>query len=307
MTDERLEQLLTENITLETPDGDFEHCNSCLKIRMAEVYAEERKESEGMNNSENEKLEIKKLGTPKWGIKKLETQKSESKKSKVIKAAGLAAAACLALGAWGVVSTNWIHDRAWSSSEEEYTEFAQLSKAQRKAGMSEADLKAVEGFRNGYRFESVIVIHNEREVESGKSMVKYDSLNIRYRKAGAPELVLTIEPAKYLYSGVEEQEQGADAQKEMEGVKVWYHEHLSKAKIYPADYEVTAEEEEELAREGYSGYMILGHGKEMTEKTWMSYDVLWEQDGLRYWLMSNGNGEVSAEELFAMAEEIIAQ
>ena len=215
------------------------------------------------------------------------------KKRSMIKAAGLAAA------------VGWTYSSTWTTTEERYTEFDRLSMAQEKAGMSGADLRALEEFRNGYRFEAMQLVHNDLEPDSGKLPAKYDSLDIRYWKFGAPMLELIIEPAKFF--GEEGQEESAGAQKEIEGVTVRYHENMNKTRSYPEGYEVTEEEKAELEREGYTGYSILAHTKEITEKTWMCYDVVWKQDGLRYRLMSNGNGKVSAEELFDMAEELITK
>lgn len=254
MNNERLEQILTQNLTPETPDKLI---NERLKAQMANKAGKD-------NNM---------------------------KKFSIKKAAIMTAAACLAVGAVSVAYTGATYKTA-GSRPNEFTSYDDLSKAESKAGI---DVKAVERFANGYTFNEMSITHNAEHTEEGTVVARYDGISISYEKEGADTLHLDMEAAEH--SDLREDE--AAAQTEIDGINVKYY--VDTYKWVPAGYELTDEDQANLEK---GNYYISSGADEISENK--VCHAVWEQDGITY-ILNDIYGYISADELFAMAAEIIAQ
>ncbi len=260
MTDERLEQLLTDYVIPEAPDSKV---NERLKAQMTEAFADrERKEKQNMK---------------KFGLKRT---------------AVLVAAACMAFGAIGVASTGRAYVTG-GSMPGEYTVFSELEKVEAKTGL---DVRAVEKFSNGYQFKEMSVMHEQDHTENGTVIGDYAGISIQYEKEGAYDLSLCMDDVEHA-EGAEARE--AVAQQEIAGLTVKYY--LDTYKWVPAGYELTDEDRANLEKDNY----FISEGVDEVSVNQVCC-VIWEQDGVFYDLLCT-KGEVPAEEMFAMAAEIIAQ
>ena len=260
MTDERLEQLLTQNIIPEAPENKL---NERLKAQMAETFADrERKEKQNMK---------------KFGLKRT---------------AVLVAAACMAFGAIGVASTGRAYVTG-GSTPGEYTAFSELEKVEAKTGL---DVRAVEKFANGYQFKEMSVMHEQDHTENGTVIGEYAGISIQYEKEGAYDLSLCMDDVEHA-EGAEARE--AVTQQEIDGLTLKYY--LDTYKWVPAGYELTEEDKANLEKDNY----FISEGVDEVSVNQVCC-VIWEQDGVLYDLLCT-KGEVPAEEMFAMAAEIIAQ
>lgn len=117
-----------------------------------------------------------------------------------------------------------------------------------------------------------------------------------YEKENNPKIELIIhevlpEAADY--------ENDAEQQRDIDGITVSYK--VDHYKSVPTDYEITAEDEANMAGSHY--YISVGSDEvEETEE----YFTSWDKDGMHYLLMCS-DATLSADEFFAMAEEIIQQ
>jgi len=213
------------------------------------------------------------------------------KKFSIKRVAILTAAACLAVGAVSVAHSGAIYKTS-SSMPNEYTSYDDLSKAESKAGI---DVKAVERFTNGYKFSGMNIDHIEDHTEEGTVIARYAGISISYEKEGADSLYLDMEASEH--SDLREDE--ATAQIEIEGVNVKYY--VDTYKWVPVGYELTDEDQANLEK---GNYYISEGADEVSENKVCC--VHWEQDGIDY-LLTDVYGYISADEMFAMAAEIIAR
>lgn len=257
MTNERLEQILTQNLTPETPDKKIDER---LKARMAVTAGK----GKGSNN-------MKKFSMKKVAI--------------------MTAAACLAVGAVSVAYSGVAYSTA-SSRPNEYTSYGDLEKAEKKAGI---DVKAVEGFANGYVFREMSIQHNTDFTEDGTAVASNKSIDIFYEKEGADALYLNM----YASECANLREDEATVQTQIGDILVKYY--VDTYKWVPAGYELTDEDQANLEK---GNYYISEGADEVSENQVCT--AVWEQNGVTY-LLQDVHGYISSDEMFAMAAEIIAQ
>lgn len=155
-------------------------------------------------------------------------------------------------------------------------------------------VSAVEEFSNGYRFRELSLIHNQVVDEGGNPMAEYPGLNLRYEKAGAPDLYLAVEPA-----ALSNEENGPPAAetREIGGVAVRYHYSVYMA--VPVDYRPTAEEEARVA----SGELQIGYGSDAVQVNPFA-SISFVLGDVRYTLLSFADHD--ADFMFQMAAELLA-
>ena len=155
-------------------------------------------------------------------------------------------------------------------------------------------VSAVEEFSNGYRFQELSLIHNQVVDEGGNPMAEYPGLNLRYEKAGAPDLYLAVEPAAL---SNEENAPPTTETREIGGVAVRYHYSVYMA--VPVDYRPTAEEEARVA----SGELQIGYGSDAVQVNPFT-DIGFVSGDVRYTLLCFA--DYDADFMFQMAAELLA-
>lgn len=147
-----------------------------------------------------------------------------------------------------------------------------------------------ESFANGYSFTEGGIEEKSFTDKSGGVMEEYLSLSLDYEKDGDK---LSLSADKF-HTALD---MSGDNSRVMGGVKVVYDSYINK--VVPADYELTAEDIE--ARD--SGELVFSYGAEYPELVHVQ-SVFWELDGVKYF-MTQLDGALTEEELFAMAGELI--
>jgi hypothetical protein len=166
-----------------------------------------------------------------------------------------------------------------------------LSKLEEKAGI---DITAVESFSNGYIFKRMEVEEAKTQDKEGNDLRHFNEISVDYEKEGGPDMYFHTYPAE-MYG---EAPEGDTAVKEIEGITVYYNysEYLN----LPVDEEPSQEEREREANER-NFFISIGSDERYTSYT---NSVNFEIDGISYCLLSF-DVEMTADELFDMAEEII--
>ncbi len=146
----------------------------------------------------------------------------------------------------------------------------------------------IQRFENGYTFSRGYV-ENNRTGEAGDSR-SFISCSFEYEKDGKP-LWFTQEK-----SGFSVGDHGKLC-RNYQGVALWYYCYINK--FVPEGYEPTDTDRQAEAQ----GKLIITYGPEEIYLSRVS-SLSWSMDGINYTLMQI-DGELTAEELCAMAEEII--
>ncbi len=175
----------------------------------------------------------------------------------------------------------------------QYDSYAELAEAQEKAGFTFA---CIENFSNGYAFTSMDISGTDKMDESNKRFGTFKEWWGYYKKEGAPDIELIVHEVQ---AEAADYEPDAMAQKDINGITVSYK--VDHYKNVPVDYEMTAEDEANMAGPHY----YISVGTDEIEEDDISFTT-WEQDGLDYSLMCR-NAVMSEDDFFAMAEELIKQ
>ena len=146
-------------------------------------------------------------------------------------------------------------------------------------------------FSNGYTFESAVPVNYETSDKDGNKLGKGIHLDITYGKEGMEPITFSAEV------GLDGGSAPTDVKTCGDGTELRFYKTVNK--FVPANYELT--EEDKKAQE--AGIFDLAYGSDEIEIT-TSCMVEWDMDGQGYSLFKFGE-ELSAEEMFAMAEEII--
>ncbi|WP_026492145.1 hypothetical protein [Butyrivibrio sp. XPD2002] len=209
-----------------------------------------------------------------------------------IKKLGITIAACLILfsvtalaagEAVSIVGGNIIGTRTSS--------FEDLSKIEEKAGM---DIIAVESFSNGYTFDYMEVSEAKTQDAEGNDLRSFKGIDLTYAKDGCPDIYIGMDQAD-MYGDPHDRD---TAVREIDGITVHYNydEYLN----LPGDERPT---EEELQRTETDNHFFISDGSDERYTSYVS-GIDFEIDGIAY-IMIGFDIDMSAEDLFGMAEEII--
>lgn len=169
-----------------------------------------------------------------------------------------------------------------SHSMMEITKFENLAEAEQEAGL---DIKCVEAFSNGFKFEGGGVIVSQAQDENGNPVGgETKGVGVHYTNDAGKNVMLSVEPRSFY------EDHG-------QAVPVGYTSDTYK--FVPPDYELT--DEDRRLMEG--GDFFVSYGSEAVELTEME-DYRWEDDGLVYSLLASGCGLGEAA-LVAMAQEVM--
>ena len=250
-----------------------------------------------------------------------------------------AAAACLLVSGISVLAGNTDFFVSGSKMEPEYTDYRDMGKAQEKLGY-EAD--SVERFENGYVFEGANVDYTTAYSEENGEMYSVPALDVRYRKGGKridlnvsetaqtdlskePDATrtcgdITLRYDEYTNKMVPEGYELTEEDKINEQRDDYHIVYLSVTENADA-----AAEGQTLSEEAKRGsYYVSEEGPDVSitvkgengNESWEDWAegkepcvqqmkiVSWEKDG-KYYDLSGADLEMSADELFTMAEEIL--
>ncbi len=208
----------------------------------------------------------------------------------------LAAAAVMCLiGAFGAVAAGKVVSigSAVAVDQPDYRQASEVAQAADQMGFVP---KAVDEFSNGYQFSKGYFIMLEGEDENQVKVAESPSVMVDYKK-GNDTVTLDIEAPM---AGVDQESGAADRTEEYEGITLNYFRHDSL--FVGTDYELTAEEQA-LAD---AGELNVGYGEPGMERSEVTnLFVTWSDGGGNYSLMADEDTGLTADDLFAMAEEII--
>lgn len=202
-----------------------------------------------------------------------------------------AVALVAAVAVTGAVAMNGIaaytFGSSWSNERMDYVE----TQAELTDGA-----KLPEAFSNGFAFDRGVHVYGGEKDKDGNVLREWTDIKAEYTRGGV-HINLGTGAAQDDGAAGDAAEQ-YDEVREVGGVTVQYKENLYKA--VPADYQPTAEEQAAVD----AGTLQIGYGA--SEVTEQDYQFLrWQQDGVVYTLNGFDLG-MTADELFAMAGEVIA-
>lgn len=226
-----------------------------------------------------------------------EMEEKNMKRFTVKKAVIIAAAAVMVLGTISIASGKVAGIIASTSSNPDYTSYADLSTAEKKAGVT---TNAPESFSNGYTFYGIHLSQESYLGEDNTVTDSFTSLMIDYRK-GTDTIYYEIQPRPMLES--------AKANKEcFEENGVTYYYHALRNKFVPVGYEPTEEEKAQIEA-GTLNIGVTGTDSNPDSDIEPHYDetesqeIWWEVDGQQRSLFCMDN-DISKEALISMALEI---
>lgn len=222
---------------------------------------------------------------------KQELEGKKMKKFEVKKMVVLVAACCMIFGTVGLASTGVVSYITSGSSTLEETDFAQLENIESKAGFS---IKALENFQNGYTFINMWIQESVDHDENDNVLGRYNTIDIKYEKAGEDTLSIHAMPAVLAHT---DKEREPNQTIEIEDMEVAYY--VDTYKWVPVGYELTEADKVNMKRNDY----FISEGADGVSENPVSY-VVWVQDGIRYCIM-NIHGKTEPEVYFKMVEELI--
>ncbi len=174
-----------------------------------------------------------------------------------------------------------------------YDSYEELGKAQEQLGLT---FNCVENFSNGYQFSKMDISGVDKLDENNNNMGSFKEWWGYYVKDGAPKITMIVHEVQ---AEAAQEIDDAMEKKEISGVTVSYKsDHY---KFVPVDYELTPEDEANMAGEHY----YISYGSDEVEESDICF-VYWEKDGVDYSLMCS-DATISADDFFKMAEEVIAK
>lgn len=174
----------------------------------------------------------------------------------------------------------------FAGREKEYTQLPEAEQYISDVGYAPV---LIGKFKNGYTFAGGYVENNISGGEDG-DIHSFKSSTFEYENEGR---LLWFSQAK---SGCAAAGQGSLC-KSCEGIELWYYCYINK--FVPEDYEPDEADRQAEAQ----GKLIITYGPEEISLVKVS-SLSWTVDGINYTLMQM-DGELSEQELCAMAEEII--
>ena len=205
------------------------------------------------------------------------------------------AAVCLvaALAVTGAVAGSGVV--GWHSStmlDQSWTNFAETAEYAQK---NVPGAKYVASFANGYTFDKGYEQTVDKRDNSGNTLGSFTGLTLGYEKNGA-DLMLDVEPV---------QEEGEytspyDTVRTVAGTELHYREMENI--ILPADDSVQPTEEEQAAFA--RGEINIAYGSSAREESTF-YRVSWIEDGLAYSIYTDTPDNLTENDFFQMAQEVI--
>lgn len=211
-------------------------------------------------------------------------KRNMSKKKIFIIAA--AAAMVLSIGAYaasGIIAS-------WSGSSNSWPDYKELPTT--AECMKDIGYEPVfkDKFENGYVFKDGRIVNNSLMDENDNAVEKFKSISFDYVKGDD-----TVIYSAMKYDS--EMDNTADVIAEKNGTEFYYSKYTNKA--VPADYTMT--EEDKRAEE--SGELIFSYGANEVSISEVQ-GLSWYYDGIHY-SFTQIEGDLSADELVAMAEELV--
>lgn len=173
-----------------------------------------------------------------------------------------------------------------------YDSYEELAQAQEKAGFT---FDSIESFSNGYTFSKMDVSTTDK-LDGNNRVGSFNEWWGYYEKEGCPKIEMIIHE---VLPEVDEYDVNATERREIDGITVTYN--LDHYKFVPVDYEMTAEDEANVADLHY----YISVGSDEVEESDIHF-TSWNRDGIHYSLMCS-DATLSVDEFFAMAEEFIRQ
>ena len=208
------------------------------------------------------------------------------------KAVIAAAACCMLIGgtvfAAGKIVSIYSHGR----SSYDITEYTDISKLEKDMGI---DTDCIEVFKNGFRFDGANVVESEGRDEQGNTVSSWEEIMLTYVDDSGRTVSITMEPYAVL---TQDLSKDTLEERTFSGIPVYYN--LVEYNLVPADYKAS---EEELAREKSDPHYTISYGAPEPRTEFCS-DVSYEMNDFKYLLLTFD--DVSADELYSMAEEIIS-
>lgn len=229
-------------------------------------------------------------------LNNLEKERFKMKKTKFI---AIAAAAVMVIGAAAFASSGAIRVISGGSSAfPTYTSIPSSDQLEKKIGITP---KIVQGFSNGYVFESAFEVKNRIEdIVEGKGAIavigedgkkqQFKSLSVRY-VSGDNKITVDSSPDEF---DIEKKPEEAEI---YNGVSIGYTAYTNK--FVPGDYQQTEQDIKDEAE----GKYVFSYGTDDIEIHEIQ-GVTWTQDGIKYHInaMDSPLGE---RELINMAKELI--
>ncbi len=183
------------------------------------------------------------------------------------------------------VSSHTYHDKAWKD----------FSDTAAYAEQYVPEAKYVEAFENGYEFESGNTSTSSKNDENNVSLGTFTDLMLIYKKDGTS---LMFEAGPVQDDLVYDSE--FDTVKNTEGVDVHYREMFC---IYlPPDGSVKPTDEEQERAD--KGEINIGYGSETREEQ-TYYSAHWTENGIAYRISTYDPAELTEDDFYEMAAEII--
>lgn len=155
------------------------------------------------------------------------------------------------------------------------------------------EVDSVEQFTNGYRFEKAVVGEAQGKDQDKNTVDTHKFMSIEYARGTEPTVSLYIEKP---FETIVRNQQAEKTR--VSGDTTLYYDSTT-YKFVPADYELTEEDKVNQEQDNY----CISYGSDQVEVQ-KSVVVTWMKNGIQYELIGF-DLNVSAEELFDMAEEIM--
>lgn len=203
----------------------------------------------------------------------------------------LVAAAALVLSVGVFAAGKITGTLASSTSFYNYTNYADMAKAEKKAGF---DAYIPESLGE-YKFDGITMVDLADLDDTGEKLNKRKAIDVNYKNEAGEKVLLAID--KYPDSSTPLAERAYQEMRDLKGVQVYYWRLESV--FLPDEKEAT---EDELERSEKDPFFNLAIGSDKREED-ASKHLIFDYKGVQYELMAGDDMDVN--EFYKMAEEII--
>lgn len=219
------------------------------------------------------------------------TQEAKIMKFNKKKAIAVAAVACMLCGTTVFAAGKIASYRSWSNPQNEISSYSEAVSKSDELGSS---LVIPQMFSNGYTFDAANTMGMEGLDENGNVLVKGTDFTARYIKDSVPDIHMFINTA------YETGDESYAVDSKLVGDITVYFDQAT-YKFVPEGYEFTDEDNQNIDDPHYE----ISFGSEKVEI--QNYTgISFEKDG-KYYSMFAWDSDMSADEWYAMAEELLAQ